>query len=204
MRPGHVDWVPQFQSSGQYFLVVSSYTYSHGTPVTVNVTGPSFGGILIQARPRGDTIPVGHFAQTSDDFHTLSCFNPDDTITHSSATLKNHVSLTWHPPVLDYDDVHFIATICYNHDICWMNIKSSIIRGQPHRDILEVEFSTMTTEYYVTRQEVSTTITGSTDLSTAAITNAYEPIDNRNCGVNSKSYIGIVTFNVIILILVTV
>ena len=80
-------------------------------------------GLMLHARLPNGRIG-GVFQPIRDDVHTISCDNPDDTITHNQPVPKSSVSVKWKPPAGYEGPVVFNSTLAQNYETFWVGVKS--------------------------------------------------------------------------------
>ncbi|GFO40893.1 adhesion G-protein coupled receptor d1 [Plakobranchus ocellatus] len=109
--PVHFDGELQ-EIASPYVLVFNSTTYGT-TPLklTVSAVGPSerdFMAFMLQARSEFGE-PAGHFSQAPVASKPMTCYNTDDTLTHTAAFIRPSMEVLWHPPS---DNIGKISIIC--------------------------------------------------------------------------------------------
>ncbi|CAL8383910.1 unnamed protein product, partial [Arctogadus glacialis] len=114
MRPGHIRAQPQEQQHSHVILRTSASSYLPGQLVTVTVrSSRDFMGFLLQARgaggPEGGSRlgMSGSWSLTPPGTHTLGCFSPGDSLTHSDKQLKRNLSFVWRAPDHPLGDIQF-------------------------------------------------------------------------------------------------
>ncbi|XP_070553457.1 putative defense protein 3 isoform X2 [Ptychodera flava] len=134
MTPGHVNGQtgvalsPQDGSSNIYTLSASSDSYTPGGTVSVTISGSPFSGLLLQARRPGQTTPIGSFSSVPGNTKLKTCSSTDDSVTHSNTNTKPAgTAFIWNAPSNGVGDIEFVATVAKNHDLYWVNIKSSVL-----------------------------------------------------------------------------
>ncbi|CAL8377793.1 unnamed protein product [Gadus morhua 'NCC'] len=134
MRPGHIRAQPQEQQHSHVILRTSASYYLPGQLVTVTVrSSRDFMGFLLQARgaggPEGGSRlgMSGSWSLTPPGTHTLGCFSPGDSLTHSDKQLKRNLSFVWRAPDHPLGDIQFYITVVQSYFIYWAGIKSPVV-----------------------------------------------------------------------------
>ncbi|CAL8378430.1 unnamed protein product [Boreogadus saida] len=134
MRPGHIRAQPQEQQHSHVILRTSASSYLPGQLVTVTVrSSRDFMGFLLQARgaggPEGGSRlgMSGSWSLTPPGTHTLGCFSPGDSLTHSDKQLKRNLSFVWRAPDHPLGDIQFYITVVQSYFIYWAGIKSPVV-----------------------------------------------------------------------------
>ncbi|XP_059891866.1 mucin-2-like [Gadus macrocephalus] len=102
------------------------------TSVTVR-SSRDFMGFLLQARgaggPEGGSRlgMSGSWSLTPPGTHTLGCFSPGDSLTHSDKQLKRNLSFVWRAPDHPLGDIQFYITVVQSYFIYWAGIKSPVV-----------------------------------------------------------------------------
>ena len=76
--------------------------------ISVKISGPSFQGLLVQARKKGTGEPVGYFSDFPADTRGTSCTSNDDSWTNSNKQTKQELTVMWNPPDGDVGDIEFL------------------------------------------------------------------------------------------------
>ncbi|XP_056379308.1 putative ferric-chelate reductase 1 isoform X1 [Hyla sarda] len=131
MMPSH-DGVDAQISPSPYSLSFSSVNYTGilGFIVTLGKELPNatdFKGFMFQARAPGQITPQGTFVVTSPDAQTLTCTSTNDTVSHTSNSMKSSVSVIWLPPKKAITNIQFRAAVVQTKPIFWINVLSDII-----------------------------------------------------------------------------
>ncbi|XP_067889023.1 putative defense protein 1 [Heterodontus francisci] len=127
MSPKHRGITPQTGESPHSIQLQVSRS-----SVQVNIMGPTYKGILLEARyPSGNTT-VGMWATAPANTKTISCFNSDHSaITHSNTNDKSSTTVyTWNPPPLkncSEKTFVFLATVAQNRGTYWLKLTSNEI-----------------------------------------------------------------------------
>ncbi|KAB0803474.1 hypothetical protein PPYR_00444 [Photinus pyralis] len=81
------------------------------------------GGLVLQARMPSGKIG-GRFQAIEHNVHTITCDNPDDTITHDDPSPKPLIAVKWTPPQGYEGPVIFNSTIAQNFQTFWIGVRS--------------------------------------------------------------------------------
>ncbi|XP_067842732.1 ferric-chelate reductase 1-like [Heptranchias perlo] len=94
LMPRHRGVSPQNTASPHSFYIKST-----SGSVQVKIMGPTYKGVLLQARTPNGTTTVGTWTNPPENTKTISCFNiQGSAITHSNTVDKNnHSTYTWIP-----------------------------------------------------------------------------------------------------------
>ncbi|XP_062904425.1 putative defense protein Hdd11 [Mobula hypostoma] len=124
MTPVHSGILPQ-NGSSVYSINVSSI---NGT-IEVRIMGPTYKGLLLQARKRFGNVTVGTWSSPPANTKTLKCFNVSDSaMTHSNTSDKDSNDVyTWNPPSKGCITVIFTATVAQGRSVYWLGVKSNEI-----------------------------------------------------------------------------
>ncbi|KAF6718256.1 putative ferric-chelate reductase 1 [Oryzias melastigma] len=127
------DLTPQHRGSSQtgaspYTVTTSTRSYTAGQSVSVLLqasSGKSFTGFLLEAREVGGQTPVGSFSVSSSDAQLLTCSSqPKSAVSHTSASTKTQIRVTWQPSALQVKDIEFHATFVQSYSVFWVDLKS--------------------------------------------------------------------------------
>ncbi|KAJ1197831.1 hypothetical protein NDU88_001677 [Pleurodeles waltl] len=111
-----------------FSLKVEMSDSSSGRVVSVQVLGPPYGGLLMEARNLPDTTAIGSWINPPPNTKNLMCSqNEKGAITHANTNLKtNATTYTWVPPEASCPKaVTFVSTVAINHNEYWLDIKSA-------------------------------------------------------------------------------
>ncbi|XP_056395482.1 putative defense protein 3 [Hyla sarda] len=133
MMPRHGSIVPQPNPS-PYIMKINSSSYQSGRSIQVQIMGPPYKGLLLQARTQSNTVLYGTWLQPPQNTKILAC--PGNTlgaITHSNANLKDQsTTYIWMPPKSDCPNVlYFVATVVEAFDVYWLGVRSALITKAP-------------------------------------------------------------------------
>ncbi|XP_055044721.2 uncharacterized protein [Misgurnus anguillicaudatus] len=200
MKPGHIRSLPLHTHTHTAITIRSSrsvYLPQHTLTVTVQ-SSRAFMGFLLQARSvLEDRVVGGEFTLHPASTHTLSCLNPDDTVTHSDKMLKRHLSFSWRAPPQPSGDLRFYITLVQSYFVYWARIRSAVVRDgtqSPHiidSDTTQhsVNVTASILEQRVQNISLSTHTTTSTHTSTLAPYNTHNNIlttFNTHASTNSQ------------------
>ncbi|XP_077148566.1 putative defense protein 3 [Ranitomeya variabilis] len=132
MKPGHGVY-PQ-PNPAPYIMKINASSYQYGSPITVNIMGPVYRGILLQARTHSSNTLYGTWLQPPSNTKILACpDNPFGSITHSNTNIKDeHATYVWMPPNSSCPhNLFFIATVAEAFDIYWLGVRSAVIYKDP-------------------------------------------------------------------------
>ncbi|XP_078077632.1 putative defense protein 3 [Mustelus asterias] len=129
MAPRHRGFSPQTIASPHSILVQNVKNSSN---VQVYIQGPTYKGILLEARYPNGTTAVGTWATPPANTKTIKCFSKiDSAITHSNTNDKSNETIyTWIPPSFkncDQKAVVFRATVAQAKATYWLNLNSEKI-----------------------------------------------------------------------------
>ncbi|XP_054851942.1 putative defense protein 3 [Eublepharis macularius] len=133
MLPMHTGVQPQ-QTLAPYEFLVNSPSFLNGQPINIQILGPAYRGLLLEARSFGSTTALGFWKNPPNNTKLLQCSgNPHGAVTHSNTNLKTRqTTYTWLPPNSGCPPVvTFLATVAQSHEIYWTNIKSKVIWKNP-------------------------------------------------------------------------
>nr|XP_056715287.1 putative defense protein 3 [Euleptes europaea] len=133
MLPVHTGIQPQ-QTLAPYEFLVSSPSFLNGQPINIQILGPTYRGLLLEARSFGSTTALGFWKSPPNNTKFLQCSgNPYGAVTHSNTNLKTRqTAYTWLPPNSGCPSVvTFVATVAWSHEIYWTNVKSKVIWKNP-------------------------------------------------------------------------
>uniref|UniRef100_A0ABM5EW65 Defense protein 3 n=1 Tax=Pogona vitticeps TaxID=103695 RepID=A0ABM5EW65_9SAUR len=133
MLPLHMGAQPQ-STPAPYGFLVSTPSFLNGQPLYVQILGPTYKGLLLQARSFGSPTALGFWEVPPNNTKLLQCSgNPQGTITHSNTHVKTgHTTYAWFPPTSGCPKVvRFVATIAQSHDVYWTDVKSKVIWRNP-------------------------------------------------------------------------
>ncbi|XP_051882228.1 putative defense protein 3 [Pristis pectinata] len=124
MAPAHASISPQTGSSPHSV----NASVGNGT-VEVRIMGPTYKGLLLQAREPNMNVAVGTWSTPPMDTKTLACFNSENSsITHSNTKDKSsNVVYTWNPPSNNCIKVAFVATVAQSKETYWLKLRSNEI-----------------------------------------------------------------------------
>ncbi|XP_072113424.1 putative defense protein 3 [Mobula birostris] len=124
MAPVHTGILPQ-NGSSPHSINVSSIN----STIEVRIMGPTYKGLLLQARKLFENVTVGTWSSPPANTKTLQCFNvPDSAMTHSSTSDKDSNDVyTWNPPSKGCITVIFTATVAQHQSVYWLGVKSNEI-----------------------------------------------------------------------------
>ncbi|XP_071956963.1 putative defense protein 3 [Antedon mediterranea] len=109
--PKHSDIESQPPAASPWTVTSSATSYTSGQTidVTIQASGSQqYIGILLQARPAGSNVPVGTWVTNVADTKLKQCTNADDSVTHSSDSLKPvTTTFTWIPPSSNVGSIAF-------------------------------------------------------------------------------------------------
>ncbi|XP_075691962.1 putative defense protein 3 [Rhinoderma darwinii] len=133
MKPGHVGVYPQ-PNPAPYIMKINSSSYQSGKPIQVQILGPPYRGILLEARTYSKTTLYGTWLNPPNNTRILAC--PENTvgaITHSNTNLKDKsTTYIWMPPNSSCPNVlFFIATVAEAFDVYWLGVRSAILYRDP-------------------------------------------------------------------------
>ncbi|XP_065131730.1 uncharacterized protein [Paramisgurnus dabryanus] len=187
MKPGHIRSLPLHTHTHTAITIRSSrsvYLPQHTLTVTVQ-SSRAFMGFLLQARSvLEDRVVGGEFTLHPASTHTLSCLNPDDTVTHSDKMLKRNLSFSWRAPPQPSGDLRFYITLVQSYFVYWARIRSAVVRdGTQSPHIIDgdttqhsVNVTASILEQRVQNISLSTHTTTSTHTSTLAPYNTHNNI----------------------------
>ncbi|XP_048370013.1 putative defense protein 3 [Sphaerodactylus townsendi] len=133
MLPGHTGIQPQ-QTLAPFEFLVSSPSFLNGQPINIQIVGPAYRGLLLEARSFRSTTALGFWKSPPNNTKYLQCSgNPHGAVTHSNTNLKTRqTTYTWLPPNSGCPPVvTFMATVALSHEIYWTNIRSKVIWKNP-------------------------------------------------------------------------
>ncbi|KAM4020986.1 putative defense protein 3 [Anomaloglossus baeobatrachus] len=133
MKPGHDGVYPQ-PKPAPYIMKINSSSYLYGRPIKVQILGPAYRGILLQARTHAGTMLYGTWLDPPSNTKILACpDNPLGSITHSNTNLKDkHTTYIWMPPNASCPyNLFFIATVAEAFDVYWLGVRSALITKDP-------------------------------------------------------------------------
>ncbi|XP_075473232.1 putative defense protein 3 isoform X1 [Ascaphus truei] len=124
MEPGH--GTTGQTSSAPYTLTLSQNSYSDGEKLTVTLSSNpgavQFKGFLIQARAGSSNTPLGSFQISGSDAQILTCSTLPSAVSHTSASSKASVQVTWVAPSTNIPDIQFRATVVQVKTIYWNTV----------------------------------------------------------------------------------
>ncbi|CAH2314994.1 Hypothetical predicted protein [Pelobates cultripes] len=129
MMPVHQGISPQ-PNPAPYIFKTSSSSYQSGKPITVQIIGPAYRGLLLEARTFQQTDLLGKWLQPPNNTKILPCpENPNGAITHSNTNLKTQSTMyTWMPPDSNCPGViFFVATVAEAYDVYWLGVQSAVL-----------------------------------------------------------------------------
>ncbi|KAH1165438.1 hypothetical protein KIL84_022997 [Mauremys mutica] len=99
MMPVHIGVQPQ-ASPAPYEIQVDASSFMNRQPINVQVVGPGYRGLLLEARTFGSIAALGTWQTPANNTKFLQCSgNPKGAITHSNTEFKtNLTTYTWLPP----------------------------------------------------------------------------------------------------------
>ncbi|XP_014462653.1 putative defense protein 3 [Alligator mississippiensis] len=133
MKPIHMG-VHSQPHPAPYELLVWAHSFTNGWPITVQVLGPEYRGLLLEARMFGSTAALGTWQSPPNNTRFLQCSgNPQGAVTHSNMELKTSLATyTWLPLSSGCPPfIAFIATVAHSRETYWLNIKSKILWRDP-------------------------------------------------------------------------
>ncbi|XP_015282553.1 PREDICTED: ferric-chelate reductase 1-like [Gekko japonicus] len=133
MLPVHTGVQPQ-QTRSPYEFLVSSPSFLNGQPINIQILGPAYRGLLLEARSFGSNTALGFWKTPPNNTKFLQCSgNPRGAVTHSNTNIKTRqTTYTWLPPNSGCPPVvMFMATVAQSHDFYWTNVKSKVIWKNP-------------------------------------------------------------------------
>ncbi|XP_020372031.2 putative defense protein 3 [Rhincodon typus] len=121
MAPRHAGASPQAGAS-PYSIMAKSYN----DKVEVKIMGPTYRGILLEARYPNDMLAIGTWSAPPNDTKTIPCFSKaNSAITHSNTNPKNNMTTyTWIVPCSKNDTVVFLATVARSREEYWLKLTS--------------------------------------------------------------------------------
>nr|XP_008121807.1 PREDICTED: putative defense protein 3 [Anolis carolinensis] len=129
MLPLHPGTQPQ-TSPAPFQILASAPSFSKGQPISVQITGSEYRGVLLEARTFGSPVALGSWQTPPNNTRLLECFGrPDVAVTHSNTNLKTkEANYTWLPPDKDCPKVVlFVATVAQSYDVYWTDVKSKVV-----------------------------------------------------------------------------
>ncbi|XP_078259134.1 putative defense protein Hdd11 isoform X2 [Rhinoraja longicauda] len=97
----------------------------------VRVTGPNYGGLLLQGREPNGNVAVGTWTIPPTNTKTISCFDRQNSaITHANTNAKDgNAVYTWNPPPMNdsVKYVEFVATVAQSRGMYWTGLRSGQI-----------------------------------------------------------------------------
>ncbi|XP_069842464.1 putative defense protein 3 [Dendropsophus ebraccatus] len=133
MMPGHVGVLPQ-PNPAPYIMKINSSSYQSGKAIQVQIMGPPYRGILLEARTNLKTTLYGTWLQPPSNTKILACpGNTVGAITHSNTNLKDQTTTyVWMPPTSECPDVlYFVATVAEAYNVYWLGVRSALITRDP-------------------------------------------------------------------------
>ncbi|XP_069842360.1 putative defense protein 3 [Dendropsophus ebraccatus] len=133
MMPGHVGVYPQ-PNPAPYIMKINSSFYQSGKAIQVQIMGPPYRGILLEARTYSKTTLYGTWFPPPNNTKILPCpGNLVGAITHSNTNLKDETTTyIWMPPDSDCPNVlYIIATVAEAYNIYWLGVRSALISKDP-------------------------------------------------------------------------
>ncbi|XP_032622940.1 putative defense protein 3 [Chelonoidis abingdonii] len=129
MMPVHTGVQPQ-ASPAPYEIQVDASSFVNRQPINVQVVGPGYRGLLLEARTFGSTAALGTWQNPANNTKLLQCSgNPKGAITHSNTKFKTSLTTyTWLPPTSGCPAViTFMAAVAQSREIYWLGVKSKVI-----------------------------------------------------------------------------
>lgn len=128
MTPGHGAAVQTGPSP--YQVTLNNERYSPGNRITITVSGGTFRGLLVQARPANCstvTFPTFSLMANESNFQTLDCNSvANSAVTHTNRNDKTQAEFYW-TPAASLGHVYFRATVVQNFNTYWVGIQSSVL-----------------------------------------------------------------------------
>ncbi|XP_059825158.1 putative defense protein 3 [Hypanus sabinus] len=124
MAPNHINILPQNTSSPHSI----NASRVNGT-MQVRIMGPTYKGLLLQARKPNENTAVGTWSSPPANTKTIKCFNAQDSaMTHANTSAKDSdVVYTWNPPSGECIKVMFTATVAQGRSVYWLGVTSNEI-----------------------------------------------------------------------------
>ncbi|XP_069468793.1 putative defense protein Hdd11-like [Ambystoma mexicanum] len=129
MEPVHTGVEPQ-TGPAPYTFTLSSSSFRNGQAISVQIMGPDYRGLLLQARTFASPTPLGSWINPPNNTKNLLCpLNVRGAITHANTNVKtNSTTYTWLPPDSNCPNViMFKATIAQARAIYWLNVQSAVL-----------------------------------------------------------------------------
>ncbi|XP_053107972.1 reelin domain-containing protein 1 [Hemicordylus capensis] len=131
MRPKHIR--AHLQNPQNNYITIhtnmSSFFPGERVPVTVRSTR-DFMGFMLQARRVSNDQIAGTFVYVPPGSKLLTCFEDDDTVTHSDKSLKRNLSFVWKAPDQPIGDIRFFLSVVQSYFVYWARIESSTVSQQ--------------------------------------------------------------------------
>ncbi|KAK8384306.1 hypothetical protein O3P69_009226 [Scylla paramamosain] len=130
LAPWHEPYTDPAEGPAPYKLRIYHSQAPAGIPVPVSVVGSQpFLGFMVQAHDAGSGQAVGSWQVTPHiPATTMTCSNPDNTVTHNSRVSKQLVPLAWLPPKGYNGTVFFKGTVVATYTTYWTDIASAPFR----------------------------------------------------------------------------
>ncbi|XP_076809216.1 putative defense protein 3 [Clavelina lepadiformis] len=152
MTPRHVNSstneVIQAQTATRYSVVTMASNYSAGDVVRVWIAdnqSTGYRGILLQARNLNGSSALGRWRTPPTNTKLITCSSTDDAVTHSNTELKTNTHRFDWEASENYGDLQFVATVAENHDVFWVQLKSSTVTGEACHLIFSKYYLLLTT-----------------------------------------------------------
>ncbi|XP_074818663.1 putative defense protein 3 [Natator depressus] len=129
MMPVHMGVQPQ-PSPAPYEIQIDASSFVNRQPINVQIVGPGYRGLLLEARTFGSTAALGTWQNPANNTKFLQCSgNPKGAITHSNTELKTSLTTyTWLPPTSGCPAIiTFMATVAQSREIYWLGVQSKVI-----------------------------------------------------------------------------
>ncbi|XP_061171754.1 putative defense protein [Saccostrea echinata] len=135
MTPGHGAAVQTGPSP--YRVTMNAQSYTAGNRITVTVSGGTFRGVLVQARPANCstvTFPTFSLMANESNFQTLACNGvANSAVTHTNRNDKTQAMFYW-TPAASLGHVYFRATVVQSFNTYWVGIQSPVLRDSNSAD----------------------------------------------------------------------
>ncbi|XP_061171657.1 uncharacterized protein LOC133181131 [Saccostrea echinata] len=135
MVPGHGAAVQTGPSP--YRVTMNTTSYTAGDRIMVTVSGGTFRGLLVEARPANCstvTFPTFSLMVSESNLQTLACNGvPNSAITHTNRNDKTEANFYW-TPSSSLGHVYFRATVVQVFNTYWVGIQSPVLRDNNSTD----------------------------------------------------------------------
>ncbi|BFZ01993.1 hypothetical protein BsWGS_05031 [Bradybaena similaris] len=114
-----------------YVLILNDTTYrSQPLKLTISVAGAGardFMAFMLQARSEFGQ-PAGYFSDVPQASKTMTCYEKDDTLTHTAAFIRSAMEVVWHPPPKNIGKISITGSVAVSKIKYWA-VESNALRS---------------------------------------------------------------------------